>query len=142
MISAVLDTNVLASGAVSTYNPPGQILNAWRLGKFELITSGHIIDELCRTFQKPYFQNHVSSNDIAAFIELLQNEAIITPITTRVSRVATHPEDDLIIAAAISAKTDYLVTGDGGLLRRVANSCQGVKFVTPSNFLSILKQYN
>ncbi len=139
MISAVLDTNVLASGAVSAYNPPGQILDAWRLGKFELITSEHIINELYRTFQKPYFQNHVSSNNIAAFIELLQDEAIITPITSRVSRVATHPEDDLIIATAISAKTDYLVTGDGALLRRVANSYQGLKLISPSDFLSILK---
>ncbi len=142
MISAVLDTNVLASGAVSAYNPPGQILDAWRLGKFELITSEHIIDELYCTFQKPYFQKHVNGNDIAAFIELLQNEAIITPITTRVSGVAAHPEDDLIIAAAISAKTDYLVTGDGALLRRVADSYQGIKLVTPSDFLRILKQYN
>lgn len=140
MISAVLDTNVLASGTVSAYNAPGQILDAWRLGQFELITSEHIINELYRTFQKPYFQNHINLNDTTAFVDLLQNEATITPISTKVSGVATHPEDDLIFATAISAKAGYLVTGDGALLRKVGNSHQGVKIVIPSDFLKILKQ--
>ena len=43
MISAVLDTNVLASGTVSASNPPGLIMNAWRDGRFLLVTSDHII---------------------------------------------------------------------------------------------------
>ena len=139
MISAVLDTNVLASGTVSAANAPGQILDAWHARKFELVTSAHIIAELTRTFQKPYFRDCLSKKATANFIDLLQNEAFVTPIIVKVQNVATHPEDDLTIATALSAKADYLVTGDQSLLNKVGNSYQGVTLATPNDFLKILK---
>ena len=136
----VLDTNVLASGTVTAITTPGQILDYWHLGKFNLAISEHIIYELKQTFTKPYFQKHVSSVRVANFIDLLQNEALIIPITVKVQGVATHPEDDLVLAAALSAKADYLVTGDGPLLRKVGSTYQGVKLVTPNEFLEILQK--
>jgi predicted nucleic acid-binding protein len=61
-----------------------------------------------------------------------------TAITSPVSGVATHPEDDLILAAAVSAQADYLVTGDARL--QALGSYQGVKIVTPREFVQILEQ--
>lgn len=139
MVSAVLDTNVLASGTVSVANAPGQILDAWHARKFELVISAHIIDELTRTFKKPYFKNQLTKQAVNNFIDLLQNEAFFTPITVQVQGVATHPEDDLVISAAISGSVDYLVTGDQPLLRKVGNSYRGVAFITPKDFLKILQ---
>lgn len=140
MISAVLDTNTLASGTVTASTPPGQILNAWHAGQFELVTSEYILDELVRTFQKPYFQKHVGTAEINAFIDLVQNEATVIPITVSVQGIATHPEDDFILATAISAKAHYLVTGDKHFLKKVGNTYQKVKIVTPSDFLKLLNQ--
>lgn len=140
MISAVLDTNTLASGTVTAATPPGQILDAWEEGQFELIVSEHIIDELERTLQKPYFRKHVKADDVASLIDLLYNEATITAITVNIKGVATHPEDDLTLATAVSAKADYLVTGDDKMLRKVGRSYQGVDLVTSRDFLGILKQ--
>ena len=139
MISAVLDTNVLASGTVTAANAPGQILDAWHARKFELVTSAHIINELTRTFQKPYFRNYLTNQAVTNFIDLLQNEAFVTPITVKVQGVATHPEDDLTIATALSAKADYLVTGDQSLLNKVGDSYKGVVLTNPNDFLKILK---
>jgi predicted nucleic acid-binding protein len=48
----------------------------------------------------------------------------------------THPEDDLVLAAAISAIADYLVTGDRQL-QRIAHF-HDVEIVTPRAFHSIL----
>ncbi|SRR5258708_4064495 len=135
MISAVLDTNVLASGTVSALNAPGQILNAWRTGYFMLVTSEHIIKELKQVFQKPYFQKYITNDQIDAFIDLLRNEALVTPITVKIHGIATHPEDDLTLATAVSARTNYLVTGDQPLLRKVGNIYQGVTLLTPNEFL-------
>lgn len=140
MISAVLDTNTLASGTVTANTPPGQILDAWRAGQFELITSEHIINELERTLQKSYFRKRISTEVIFEFIDLLQNETTIAVITVEITGVATHPEDDLILAIAVSAKTNFLVTGDDKMLRKVGGFYQGVKLVTPRDFLTILKQ--
>jgi putative PIN family toxin of toxin-antitoxin system len=138
VISTVLDTNILASGTLTAGSAPGQILNAWRDGHFALIISDHIRDELTRTLQKPYFQRHLTSRQISDFFELLDAEAIYTPITAQIHGVASHPEDDLTLATAVSAKADYLVTGDGFLLRQVGQSYQGVALVTPLEFLNIL----
>ncbi len=140
MISAVLDTNVLASGTISANTPPGQILDAWLDGQFELVTSVPIINELQRTLRKPYFQDYLKLGEVMAFIHLLQNESTVVIIVNSVSGVATHPQDDLILATAVNAKTDYLVTGDGPLLRKVGKIYKGVKLITPSDFLKVLDQ--
>ncbi len=139
MVFAVLDTNILASGTLTTSTPPGQILDAWRDGQFNLVVSEHILVELTRTLQKPYFQQRVSPNEVISFIELLQNEATITPIIVKIEGVATHPEDDLTLATALSAQVDYLVTGDGPLMRKIGSSYEGITLVTPNDFLTILK---
>lgn len=139
MISAVLDTNILASGTVTAVTPPGQILDGWRDGQFQLVVSEHIIDELERTLNKPYFRKHLTPKATTAFIDLLQSKATIIPITVKVKGIATHSEDDLVIAAAVSGKADYLVTGDGPLLRKVGNY-KGVKLISPNDFLEVLKQ--
>ena len=135
MISAVLDTNVLASGTVSELNAPGQILNAWRSGQFMLVTSEHIMNELAHVFQKPYFQRYINTHQIDAFFDLLKNEALVTPMTVKIHGVATHPEDDLTLATAVSAKANYLVTGDKPLVQKVGNIYQGVTLLTPNEFL-------
>ncbi len=140
MISSVLDTNILASGTVTAVTPPGQILDRWLDRQFELVISEHIIDELERTLSKSYFQKHLTPSTTKAFIDLLQSKATIIPITIKVKGVATHPEDDLVIAAAVSGKVDYLVTGDGPLLRKVGNSYKGVTLISPNDFLAVLKK--
>jgi len=140
VISVVLDTNILVSGTVTASTPPGQILNAWHDGQFELVVSTHILSEVERTLQKPYFKNKLTPQAITNFVDLLENETTVTLITIKVHGVATHPEDDLILATALSAKADYLVTGDGPLLTKVGKSYQGITIVTPKDFLKILQE--
>jgi predicted nucleic acid-binding protein len=54
-----------------------------------------------------------------------------------VAGVATHPEDDLVLATALSAGADYLVTGDRRFRTRVPHY-QGVTLVSPAEFLAII----
>lgn len=140
MISAVLDTNVLVSGTLTSATTPGQILDAWRANEFELILSEPIISELEEVLQKPYFRKHLKTYEIVSFFDLLENEATVTPITVNLSGVTTHPQDDLVLATAVSAKAQYLVSGDGPLLQKVGSLYQKVNLVTPREFLQILKQ--
>jgi predicted nucleic acid-binding protein len=55
-----------------------------------------------------------------------------------VHEVTTHQEDDLILATAVSAKADYLVTGDSKLQQ--VGTYQGVAILSPRRFLEILMQ--
>ncbi len=138
MIRAVVDANVLASGSLTALTPPGQILDLWEAGQFELIVSEHLLDEVDHTLDKPYFLSRLPPEQSARFRSLLRRSATFTPITVQVSGVATQPEDDLVLATAVSAQAEYLVTGDGPFRRRVP-SYQGIRLVSPREFLEILR---
>lgn len=140
MITAVLDANALASGFVGR-NPQSavvQALDAWRLGRYGLIISEHLLDELVHTFEDRYFQRRLTPSQMIRAQSLLRRRATLTPITVEVHGVATHPEDDLVLAAAVSAKADYLVTGDGKL--QEIGSYEGVTIVSPRKFVENLAE--
>jgi putative PIN family toxin of toxin-antitoxin system len=101
------------------------------------VTSEHILTELEHTLQTPYFRRRLTPEQISGAISLLRSESTIAPITTQVHSIATHPEDDLILAAAVSAKADYLVTGDTKLQH--LGTYQDVAILSPRRFLAILK---
>ena len=140
MIRAVLDTNVLASGFVEfakAERAPAQLLRLWQEQRFALVVSTEILTELLNTFADPYFRRRLTAEEIDAVRLLLQEEAISTPLTSRISGVASHPEDDYILATAVSAHAEYLVTGDKELQR--LGNYQGVHVVSPRQFLDLLQ---
>jgi uncharacterized protein len=142
MIRVVLDTNVLASGALGLtggMTPPALLLHQWRAGRFQLIISDYIEKELRTTLAQPYFKRRIPSEDRELFLILLTRIAEHVTIRRRVTGVATHPEDDPILATALSARADYLVTGDQRLRDRVP-SFQGIPLVSPAAFLDVLNR--
>jgi len=138
MIRAVLDTNVLASGLISAGTAPGHLLSLWEANAFELTVSHHIMVELERTLAKPYFESRFHAGERERAIERLRAYARSTAITVVVEGVATHPEDDLVLATAISAGATVLVTGDRGL--REVGAYRGVTILTPREFSTLLEQ--
>ena len=68
----------------------------------------------------------------------MRHEAEVTPITVRVAGVATHPEDDLVLATAVSAGADYLVTGDRQLQKLGRHG--SVTILSPRGFLALLHE--
>lgn len=136
MITVVLDSNVLASGFVRPHGAPGALLGAWRAEAFDLVVSDHILSEVTRTLDKPYFAQRLTTSRRTANIALLRSDATITPLTVPVRGVATHPEDDRVLATAVSAQADYLVTGDHKLLQ--LRSYEGVGILSPRDFLNLL----
>lgn len=141
MIRAVLDANTIASGAARFRlgtSPPVLVLQAWALGQFEMLISDRLIDEVVRTLSKPYFLTHVEPDVHAATISALEDEATRVAMTTAVSGVATHAEDDVVLATAVSASADYFVTGDRQLQQ--LEHFQGVAIVSPRDFLTLLAE--
>ena len=139
MIRAALDANALLSGFAGRHRPtsvPGELIRRWRAARFEVVTSEHIIGEVIRALQKPYFRRVIAATDIADAIRLLTTDALRVTITSQIRGVASHPVDDLVIATAVDGDADYLVTGDAALLR--LGSYAGVEIVNPRAFLDVL----
>jgi uncharacterized protein len=137
-MKVVLDTNILASGAISSTGTVSAILDAWRSGQFKVLVPVPILDELERTFQKPYFRRYLTEKQSSHFLKLLRKRAAVFPITAPVQGIATHPEDDLILATDVSGHADYLVTGDSKLER--LGTYRSVTILSPRRFVETLMQ--
>src|SRR5688572_2213159 len=115
---AVLDTNAFVSGVVGfrrAESTPGELLRRWLSSDFEIVTSDPLLSEIERALDKDYFLQRVDTADRRLLTGALKERAIHTDVTISVSGVATHVEDDAILATVASATVDYLVTGDKGL---------------------------
>ena len=138
MIVAVLDTNVLVSAFPAHGTVPAVLIDAWRQGAYHLVVSEHILEELTETWQDPYWRARFTPSASVAAIALLRSAAIVTALTVEVAGVATHPEDDLILATAVAGAATYLVTGDRKL--RAVGIFQDVTILSPREFLDRLSQ--
>jgi uncharacterized protein len=140
MIRVTLDTNVLVAGIItSPQTVNGQVIQAWRDNKYSLVLSEAILTELSRTLSEPYFSARLTAAQIEAAVSLLRSEATIVPLLVTVAGVATHPEDDLILATALSGRAHYLVTRDEKLQKKV-QEYKGVAIVSPPVFLHRLRE--
>jgi putative PIN family toxin of toxin-antitoxin system len=140
VIVAVLDTNVLVSGIAGITRPgstPGQIVRRWRLREFTLVVSEPILTGVQRTLGNPYFASRLSSGEVTEILTRLRADALVQPITAHVAGLATHPEDDAILATATNAGANCLVTGDKALL--ALGSVEEIAVLTPRQFLDRLQ---
>ncbi|MDP9474043.1 MAG: putative toxin-antitoxin system toxin component, PIN family [Chloroflexota bacterium] len=138
MIRVVLDASALVSGFPASAGTLAEIVDRWRVGGFHLVVSQHLIEEVGRDWTKPYWQARFTLAQVERALALLQLEAEVVPVTAQVTGVATHPEDDLVLASAVSASADYLVTGDKQLQR--LGRYEGVMILSPRDFLALLQE--
>jgi putative PIN family toxin of toxin-antitoxin system len=138
VIRAALDANILISGTIVTAGISSRLVDAARARQFVLVTSRPIIDEVIRNLSRDRIRRRydITLDEIARVRVLLEDEAALTTLTVPVHGVATHPEDDLILATALSGQADYLVTGDRQLLN--LGRYQGVRILSPRAFWEVL----
>ncbi len=112
-----------------------RLIDAVGEGRVKLAVSEPILIELRRTLARPYYAARLSPTTAAAYMRTLVALSSVVPITAQVHGVATHPEDDLILATAVSARADYLVTGDQ-LLCRIGR-IHDIPIVSPADFSTL-----
>ena len=119
MLRVVLDTNVFVSSLLSTKGTPAQLLNAWREGRYMLVTSPAIIAEIVKVLEsrrisEKYF---IRSEDVEDLVDLLKTDAVLVPGQALVKgSVPRDPRDEMFLACAIDANADCIVSGDRHLL--------------------------
>jgi uncharacterized protein len=137
---AVLDSSVLISAFLTPYGVSAKLLDAAEQGIFDLCISHEILDEAqhsLRTKVKGIRRYYAYSDDkIALFIEGLAAYAELISDLPQMRVVPLDPKDDVIVATALQAKADFLVTGDRHLLS--LGSHAGIQIVPPRQFLDFL----
>lgn len=133
MIHATLDTNVLAPGIAGAGSASNRLFRLWRDDAFTLIISRHILDEPQRALQDPYFAARVPGAEVDEAMRQLTANATVVELSVEVQGVATHPEDDLVLATAISGEASVLCTRDKQLLK--LRAFEGIEILSPGEFL-------
>jgi putative PIN family toxin of toxin-antitoxin system len=119
MLRVVLDTNVFVSSLLSTQGLPARVLNAWREGKYLLVTSPPIIAEIVAVLESPRISKKyfIRPEDIEQLVELLKTDAVVVPGRAAVTgAVPRDPQDEIFLACALDADADCIVSGDRNLL--------------------------
>lgn len=128
------DTNVLFSAFLSSKSPCFLLFSKAILsGGF--VTGEFVLEELEKALIK---RSSFSPADIQAFISDFRGLEII-PTPKEPSPIAIRdPDDAYVLASALEAKADYLVTGDKDLL--TLGHSAGIKIVDPRTLLDLLEK--
>ena len=113
-LTAVVDTNIIVKSLISETSWAAQVFDAFLNGHFILATSDSILQEVHQTLLKPKLQAliRLSTEDIEEIIVLMRSLALLTTDLYEIQAVVSDPDDDKLIACAIEANADYLVTED------------------------------
>ncbi len=139
MPKAVFDSTVIDSAILTPTGLAGELIKRVKTGDFVLALSQEIIDEAratLRTHNKLRQQYRYSDEEVAYFFSGLRNFVTIVS-DLPIIQVVCDPNDDFIVATAIKANADYLVTHDKDML--TLGSYETILIITPKAFFQILQ---
>jgi uncharacterized protein len=113
----VADTNVLVS-AFLWQGTPGRVVELARDKEVQLFTSRVLLDELAATLAKKKLARYVAATGLSAEQIVTSYRRIVTLVTARQldARVSRDADDDAVLACALAARADLVVSGDDDLL--------------------------
>ncbi|MDZ7752724.1 MAG: putative toxin-antitoxin system toxin component, PIN family [Gammaproteobacteria bacterium] len=124
----VLDTNIVISGLLWG-GVPRRLLDQARDRRATLFTSSVLLDELADVLSRDKFATMLDSQGITPAF-LMQRYGMLARLVTApvIERTVRDPDDDAVIATAVAAQADAIVSGDDDLL--VLKSFQGIPILT------------
>jgi uncharacterized protein len=131
---AVLDTNVLLAGLLWR-GPPYALLEQVRSGALTFISSPELLAELAEVLARPNFDAIVSrskSSREQMLIQIRMLAEVVEPPPLP-QPVCRDPDDDAVLALAIAAKADLIVSGDEDLLSM--QRFEGIPILSPAQAL-------
>ena len=134
---AILDTNIFLSG-IHWSGASNKVLREWFIGSFVSVSSPQINQELF--IQLRDFKIQMEIEEIEWWEDIVLEKSILVIPKRKVNVVKDDPDDNKFIEAALEGKADYIVTQDRHLLH--IKEFEGIKIVSPEEFLRILKTEN
>ena len=133
----VIDTNVLLSGLLWR-GPPHALLNKVRDGAANLAVSPALLDELADVITRPKFTAILARTSrtperILTELRILVDVVAATPLSQPVCR---DPDDDAVLACALAARADLIVSGDEDL--RALAMFESIPIVGAADALTLL----
>jgi|SRR3989338_7117016 len=137
MIKVVLDTNLVISAALSREGNPAKIFEMLLLGYMKNYTTQEIINEIKEVMERPKITKHLNKQDRFFMLTHFENNSEKIKSTTHIKVVDKDPADDKFINCALTAKADYIISGDNHLLK--LKTYENMRIINPATFLQIIK---
>lgn len=134
----VVDTNVWVSALINPNGTPAKIVN--HPIPFDLLTSAAILAELERVLHYDRIKKRYQLTDAAItdYLLTVRLDSEVIDVTQQVNAVERDPDDNKVLACAMQANADYIVSGDPHLVD--LESYQGIPIITPRAFLAELER--
>ena len=135
----VLDTNVVVAGLL-WHGAPRRLINLAIYDEtITLYSSPVLIEELANTLGYERFVKRIALFDTNIAALVAQYEAMVTLVSpTHTPRVVNNdPDDDHVIACAVTANAKSIVSGDKHLL--AIKSYQNILILSPTDTLGLME---
>ena len=130
----VVDTNIIVSGLIKPYSDAAIIMHLILSGKIKIAYDFRILTEYETILQRKKFNFH--PDKVEPIITQVKEEGIyVDSVPLKVS--LPDPDDNPFLEIAISGKIGTIVTGNKKHFS--AKLCKNIKILSPSEFLSLVK---
>ena len=140
MSLAVLDSVVLVSALLTPGGVASDVVRQARDGAFTCCLSDEILAETQRVLvetlrlRQRYTYN---DEDVQAFILSLRAAVRLVTDVPPLAGIVRDPNDDMVVACAVAAAADYVVSRDEDLLS--LGIYEGITMITPEDFIVLLR---
>jgi putative PIN family toxin of toxin-antitoxin system len=133
-LRVVPDTNIVLPGLLYS-GAPAEVIHLARIKRIDIFTSVPMLDELAGILSRAKFATRVIASGLSISQLVAKFASVATVVTPQpIPRTAPDPNDDIILATAVAAQADYLITGDKPLLSLGAHA--GFAIVSVNQFLA------
>jgi uncharacterized protein len=129
------DTNVLVSAFIAG-GPPSRVIEQAIDNRIELVLADPVLSELERVLTVKLHFDVERVRELSSFLTDLADERMQAPAQTP-EAVTGDPDDDVILACAVAARVQVVVSGDRRHLLPVGEH-RGVRIITPQALLAEL----
>ncbi len=133
----VADTNTVVSGLLWS-GPPQQLINAAREKRITLYSSLALAAEFAEVIGREQFARRIRAAKLSA-AELVADYARLANLVVPADinpTVAGDPDDDQILACALAANVDAVVSGDKRL--RNLKTYQSIRIISATEVLALI----
>ena len=134
----VIDTNILVSALLAGTSLPAHLIDLWREGRFDLLTSAEQLDELMRVTRYPKIRERLTPALAGRLINELREIAVVVQNLPAIA-VCADPYDNYLLAIAVAGAADFLVTGDKRDLLGL-KLYESTRIITVRDFLTMTRR--
>jgi uncharacterized protein len=134
----VVDPGVFVSALIAPKGTPAQLLDLLLEQRFELVVSPRLLGELTGVLLRDRFRRYVTAAEVPELVADLAAVAIVLRDPPDPVALTRDPNDDYLIALAVAAQADALISGDRDLTDL---EDPPVPVLTPREFLDRLGEF-